>query len=230
MGNPAIRPESSLQGDLNLEWQGGKFRFGAGGYVRRLADDIMVNPVQGLNRRLPLSPPVVFGDVHGESAFFRGWNLGVHRTSNRFELRMQAFTTIADDREVMEPVLGIAPLEIDSAVRLVAPRAAPVGGVRHPERLGPEQGRHWPPGVALPRLHPARIAVRGRFVGRIDASARNRECRGQIPLRAPQLPESVQRPADFPDRPGGDSRFRRALVGRAGALRRGRLARADVLQ
>ncbi|MDE0622389.1 MAG: TonB-dependent receptor [Bryobacterales bacterium] len=121
MGDPAIRPESSLQGDLNVEWQAGKFRISAGGYVRSLGDYITVTPVRGLNKRLPLSPPVVFRYVNGECAFFRGWSLGVRRTSDRFEFRFQASKTIADDRELMEPVLGIAPMEIDSAARFVAP-------------------------------------------------------------------------------------------------------------
>ena len=121
MGDPAIRPESSLQGDLQIEWQAGKFRLNAGGYLRSIADYITVTPGLGLQKRLPLSPPVVFRYANGESALFRGWNLGVRRTADRFEFRVQASKTIADDRELMEPVLGIAPMEIDSAVRFVAP-------------------------------------------------------------------------------------------------------------
>ena len=78
-------------------------------------------PGLGLQKRLPLSPPVVFRYVNGESALFRGWNLGVRRTADAFEFRVQASKTIADDLELMEPVLGIAPMEIDSAVRFVAP-------------------------------------------------------------------------------------------------------------
>ena len=121
MGNPAIRPEASVQADLNIEWKAGKFRFNAGGYVRSLADYITAVPGPGLKKRLPLSPPVVFRYVNGESAFFRGWNFGVRRTADRLEFRVQASKTIADDRELMQPVLGIAPMEIDSAVRFVAP-------------------------------------------------------------------------------------------------------------
>ena len=121
MGSPAIRPESSLQGDFNLEWKAGQFRLNAGGYVRSLSDYITVTPAYGLKQRLPLSPPVVFRYVNGESAFFRGWNFGVRRTADRFEFHVQASKTIADDRELMQPVLGIAPMEVDSALRFVAP-------------------------------------------------------------------------------------------------------------
>ncbi len=121
MGNPGIRPESSLQGDLNIEWKAGKFRFNAGAYARSLGDYITALAERSLVKRLPLSPPVVFRYANGDSAFFRGWNFGVRRTADWIEFRTQASKTIADDRELMQPVLGIAPMEIDSVVRFVAP-------------------------------------------------------------------------------------------------------------
>lgn len=86
----------------------------AGGLLRSLRDYITVTSGCGLQRRLPLSPPVVFRYVNGESALFRGWNLGVRRTADRFEFRVRASKTIAADRELMGPVLGIALMEIDS--------------------------------------------------------------------------------------------------------------------
>ena len=119
MGEPGLRPEASLQGDLNLEWKAGSFRFHAGGFVRSLADYITVAPAPELSKRLPLSPPVVFRYVNGEGAMFRGWNLGFRRAGERFEIRAQASKTLADDRELDQPVLGIAPMEIDSAVRFL---------------------------------------------------------------------------------------------------------------
>ena len=121
MGDPALRPESSLQGDLDIEWRAGQFRFSAGGYLRRLSDYITVAPAIGLQKRLPLSPPVVFRYMNGESASFRGWGLRVWRTGDWLELRVQASKTIADDRELMEPVLGVPPLEVDSVARFVSP-------------------------------------------------------------------------------------------------------------
>ena len=121
MGTPGIRPEASLQGDLNLEWKVGKFRVHAGGYARNLEDYITVLPDLTLPKRLPLSPPVVFRYVNGKGAFFRGWNVGVRRSMDIVELRVQASKTMADDRELFQPVLGIAPMEVDSAVRFLSP-------------------------------------------------------------------------------------------------------------
>lgn len=122
MGNPGIRPESSLQSDLNIEWKAGHFLFSAGGYVRSLEDYITVAAAPGLTKRLPLSPPVVFRYTNGRSALFRGWNLGIRRTTDWLEFRVRASKTMADDRELLEPVLGIPPMEVDSRVRLVDPR------------------------------------------------------------------------------------------------------------
>ena len=117
MGNPAIRPESSAQGDLSIEWKKRTLAISAGGYVRRLGNYITVSPDLSVKKRLPLSPPVVFRYVNGESAFFRGWHFGVRRVGDRLELRSQVHKTMADDRELMQPVLGIAPLEVDSTLR-----------------------------------------------------------------------------------------------------------------
>ncbi len=124
MGSPEVRPEASVQGDVGLEWNVRTLRFSAGGFVRNIGDYITVMPDSGLVKRLPLSPPVVFRYVNGSSAFFRGWDAGIRHSADWMELRVRAFKTIADDRHLMEPVLGIAPLEMDSTVRIVPPPAA----------------------------------------------------------------------------------------------------------
>ena len=121
MGDPGIRPESSTQGDLSLAWKAGNFQFDASGYLRRLGDYITVAAAPELSRRLPLSPPTVFRYVNGESALFRGWSLGMRRISERLELRLQGSKTLADDRGLMEPALGIPPMEIDSSIRFLSP-------------------------------------------------------------------------------------------------------------
>ena len=117
MGNPAIRPESSTQGDLSIEWKKGTLALSAGGYVRSLGDYITVRPDPSISKRLPLSPAVVLRYVNGESAFFRGWHFGVRRVGERLEVRSRVHKTLADDRELMQPVLGIAPMEVDSTLR-----------------------------------------------------------------------------------------------------------------
>ena len=121
LGDPAIRPEASVQGDLAVEWKAGKYRFNAGGYLRSIDDYITVAPDPTLKKKLPLSPPEVFRYVNGESALFRGWGFGFRRVGDSLEIRSQASKTMADDRELMQPVLGIPPLEVDSSIRYVAP-------------------------------------------------------------------------------------------------------------
>jgi len=117
MGAPGIRPESSLQADLSLEWKAGDFRIYASGYARSLRDYITVAPDPELPKRLSLSPAIVYRYVNGDSAFFRGWHVGVRRAGARLEVSVQASKTVADDRELLEPVQGIAPLEMASAIR-----------------------------------------------------------------------------------------------------------------
>ena len=122
MGDPLIRPEASLQTDLSLQWNLGAFRIDAGGFVRSLSDYITVAADPSLPKRLPLSPPVVFRYVNGESAFFRGWNLGARWVTDRLQVKLHASKILADDRELSEPVLGIPPFELDASVRYVAPK------------------------------------------------------------------------------------------------------------
>ena len=121
MSAPGIRPEASLQADFSLEWKAGDFRIFASGYARGLGDYITVAPDPELPKRLSLSPPVVCRYVNGDSAFFRGWHVGVRRAGARLGVSVQASKTIADDWELLEPVLGIAPLEAISAIRYRKP-------------------------------------------------------------------------------------------------------------
>lgn len=117
VGSPGLRPESSLQGDVSLAWNDSGFRLHGGAFVRSLGSYISARPDPSLEKRLPLSPPTVFRYVNGGSAFFRGWNLGVRRPVGRFEFRFGASKTLADDRELLQPILGIPPMEVDSAAR-----------------------------------------------------------------------------------------------------------------
>ena len=122
MGLPAIQPESSTQGNLNVDVSVRDFRFSAGGFLRRINDYITVRPDPDLPKRLPLSPPVVFRYINGDHATFRGYQLGAeYRGSRWFQFRSRAAKVIADDRELNEPVLGIAPFEVYSSVRILEP-------------------------------------------------------------------------------------------------------------
>ena len=72
--------------------------------------------------RLPLSPPRRLRYINGDHATFRGYQLGAeYRGSRWFQFRSRAAKVIADDRELNEPVLGIAPFELYSSVRILEP-------------------------------------------------------------------------------------------------------------
>ncbi len=122
MGLPTIQPESSVQGDVNLEVAVSDFRLSVGGFARRINDYITVVPDPDLPKRLPLSPPVVFRYINGDHATFRGYHFGAeYRGSRWFQFRTRGAKVIADDHQLDEPVLGIPPLELNTAVRILQP-------------------------------------------------------------------------------------------------------------
>ncbi len=122
MGLPTIKPESSTQGDLNLEVVANAFRFSVGGFVRRIDNFITVMPDASLPKRLPLSPPTVYRYINGDHASFRGYQFSAqYRGASWISLRFRGAKTIADDKELNEPAAGIPPLELNTTVRLLEP-------------------------------------------------------------------------------------------------------------
>lgn len=129
MGDPAIAPETSYQGDLSLEVTRGDLSFNLGGFYRRVEDYIAVAADPSLPKRLPLSPPTVFRYVNGDRAVFRGYQFGARYALFRMaQLRLQGAKVIADDIEENvaligrnEPVLGVPPFEMSSALRIHEP-------------------------------------------------------------------------------------------------------------
>lgn len=61
------------------------------------------------------------GRVNGESAYFRGWGFGFRRVGDKLETTSQVAKTMADDRGLRQPALGVPPMEVDSSIRYVAP-------------------------------------------------------------------------------------------------------------
>ncbi len=129
MGNPAIGPETSWQADLNLEATRGDLSVSVGGFYRSVEDYITVAPDPSLPKRLPLSPPTVFRYLNGDRAVFRGYQFGATYAMFRMaRLRVQGAKVIADDLEQStppigrnEPVLGVPPLEMSTAMRIHDP-------------------------------------------------------------------------------------------------------------
>lgn len=167
MGNPGIRPETSMQGDVALQWSVGRLRLDAGGFVRALEDYITIEPDPSLPKRLPLSPPVVFRYVNGESALFRGWNARARWIAEGIEIDLRASKILADDRQRNEPVLGIAPLEADGSVRYFP------GGRRFWAEFGTRRvwGQHRVAAARLETPSPAFILHRARLGATLGNSA-----------------------------------------------------------
>ena len=129
VGDPAIKPETSWQGDANLEIKRGDLTVNGGLFYRRIDDYITVALDPGLTKRLPLGPPTVFRYLNGDYASFRGYQFGArYWFAGTAELSVQGAKTIADDIQEgtpligrNEPVIGIAPFEVASTLRLYDP-------------------------------------------------------------------------------------------------------------
>jgi len=129
VGDPAIKPEASWQGDGNVEIRRGDLTLSGGFFYRRIDDYITVALDRTLTKRLPLSPPTVFRHLNGDHASFRGYQFGArYWFAGAAELSVQGAKTIADDIEEgtpligrNEPVIGVAPFETTSALRIYDP-------------------------------------------------------------------------------------------------------------
>ncbi len=125
LGAPGAGPEVSYQGDLSLEWRAQPLALHGGLFYRRLDGYITVAPDPDLPKKLPLSPPVVYRYLTGDHAVYRGFDFGLRlQLPHRAELRVTGAKTLADDIEAHappiyrnEPLLGIPPLEVRSALR-----------------------------------------------------------------------------------------------------------------
>jgi len=129
LGDPAIEPEVSYQGDASLNLSYTDFSLQFGGFLRRINDYITVAADPDLPKRLPLSPPTVFRYLNGDHANFRGWYFGIrYRPIRIAELRVQGNHVLGDEISedvpqigLSEPILGIPPHQITSALRLFEP-------------------------------------------------------------------------------------------------------------
>lgn len=111
MGNPLLAPETSLEFNLGLRAQAGEFLFEVDTFVRRIDDYITVVADPSLPRRLPLSPETVLRYINGSHATFYGGELRLRQKLGRgFAWHGSLAWVWAEDGELDEPVLGIAPL------------------------------------------------------------------------------------------------------------------------
>ena len=111
MGNPALNPERSTQGDLWLEGVYPRAAFQLNLFARRISDYITLQPTNPpLSTRLPMSPPTVYQYINGDASFFGGEASLVYGLTDLVTADLGASYLRAEDNELNEPVLGISPL------------------------------------------------------------------------------------------------------------------------
>ncbi len=118
LGNPQLRPEESLQFDLGLQGAYGDLLVNLSVFQRTIDDVITFVADSTVPRRLPLSPPQVYRYINGRRAEYLGGELELqHRIDNRWSWRGNVSWTEADDLELDEPMVGIAPTHGQGALR-----------------------------------------------------------------------------------------------------------------
>ena len=118
MGDPELDPETAIQSDLGVAYAGARFRLDVDGFFRRLDDFVTVQPDPSLSRRLPLSPTTVFRYVNGSRADVYGAEVrATARFSGTWLGRLDAAWLRGEDRQLDEPLFGIAPPWVGLGVR-----------------------------------------------------------------------------------------------------------------
>ena len=134
LGDPAIRPEASYQGNVGLQVQLSHVALNGGLFYRRLENFITVAPDPGIPKELPLSPNGVFRYLNGDYADFRGFNYSARiQILPSLELRTQGAYTLADEISATIPAIGV-----DQPVFGIPPL-----NLRHSLRYSPGNGRLW---------------------------------------------------------------------------------------
>lgn len=125
MGNPTLDPEEATELNAGFDLVRGSSRLQVDAFFRQIDDYITVSPDPSLPRRLPLSPPVVFGYINGDRATYYGGEARIdHSVLADRSMNIDWYGSLsyvwAEDEALDEPVLGIAPLTARIGVRLHA--------------------------------------------------------------------------------------------------------------
>jgi len=118
LGSPDIRPETSLELDVEATGRIGPLTLSGGVFYRRIDDYITVVPDPLLSPSLPTSFPVVYRYVNGEEARFSGGALRLsHPATQRISWRASVSYVRGEDTLFDEPVFGIPPLQGEVGAR-----------------------------------------------------------------------------------------------------------------
>ena len=110
MGNPALRPEQSLEFDLGSTVRLAGAEVEVSLYHRHISDYTTISPDSSIPRRLPLDPALVYRYINGSARYYGG-DVSVERGLGRYASGSAAVSyTWAEDIELDEPLMGIPPL------------------------------------------------------------------------------------------------------------------------
>ena len=122
MGNPALNPEESLEFNVGGSLLQEKTRLELDLFHRVIGHYITVQADHSLQKRLPLSPPVVFRYVNGSQARFHGAELTLEQELLPiFRLRGFLSYVWGVDELFGEPILGLPPFQGRAALEFSSP-------------------------------------------------------------------------------------------------------------
>jgi len=118
MGNPALKPEQSLEVDLGstVRLKGTEVKISL--YHRHIDNYVTISPDPSIPRRLPLDPMLVYRYINGSARYYGGDFL-IERGFGRYVTSSGTLSyTWAKDLKLNEPLIGIPPLRGDLQLTL----------------------------------------------------------------------------------------------------------------
>jgi iron complex outermembrane receptor protein len=150
VGDPQLAPERSSQADVWLDGAFERFAVHGGLFARTITDYITIEET-GLPKKLPLSPDIVYQYVNGDATF---WGMDASFTAALNQVLtadVGAAYLWGKDKELNEPVIGVAPFKATLGLRYEEPLGryyveGSVGLVAKQDRASTSRGETASPG------------------------------------------------------------------------------------
>ncbi len=120
VGNPALAPERSTQGDVWLEGRVADAQLRFDVFGRKVANYITLTPTD-LPKRLPLSPSTVYRYVNGDATFWGAEASATVGLTPTLTADVSGSYLWGRDDALDEPALGVQPLNGDATLRYQEP-------------------------------------------------------------------------------------------------------------
>ena len=121
VGDPALRPERSTQGDIGVEGSFSGLLLQGNVFARRIDEYITLQPTE-YEKKLPLSPDTVYRYVNGDATF---WGVEASATlalAQGWSARLRTDYLWGEDDSLGEPALGVTPWRGTIGLRYEEPR------------------------------------------------------------------------------------------------------------